>query len=130
VAELDAYFRRIAAELRLTEEARAGFRMWANAPVPPLAGTAEGRLPRRWPRWPRVAAGWARGLYGLPPWEFALLEPGHGRNLPRCGWHARHPGTAARRPRPCSAATSTRALELMRADLPTPAAAYPEPGTA
>jgi uncharacterized protein (DUF2236 family) len=118
VAELDAYFQRMLPELRLTEEARAGFRMWANAPVPlwlaplkivypTLAALAFALLP-----------GWARGLYGMPSWENPVLDA---------------PGTAALRAlRMAMLATPERfrggtpiqrryvhhALDLMRTDRP------------
>jgi hypothetical protein len=123
VDEIGRRVRKIHTRLRLTDEARAGFRMWANASVPlwlaplkvvypTLAALAFALLP-----------GWARGLYGLPPWEFPLVDA---------------PATAALRAlrlamlatlerlrggTPVQRRYTNRALELMRADLPALAAA-------
>jgi len=123
VAELDAYFRRMLPELRLTDEARAGFRMWANAPVPlwlaplkvvypTLAALAFALLP-----------GWARGLYGLPPWEFALLDAPATAALRALRLAMLATPERLRGGTPVQRRYVNRALELMRADLPTPAAA-------
>lgn len=72
VAELEAYFARMLPELRLTDEARAGMRLWANTPTPP-------RLTALKIVYPAFAAlsllllpGWARRLYGLPATSPAL----------------------------------------------------------
>jgi uncharacterized protein (DUF2236 family) len=123
VAELDAYFRRMLPELRLTDEARAGFRMWANAPVPlwlaplkvvypTLAALAFALLP-----------GWARGLYGLPPWEFALLDAPATAALRALRLAMLATPERLRGGTPVQRRYVNRALELMRADLPTLAAA-------
>lgn len=66
VAELEAYLASMQPQLRLTDEARAGFRMWMNTPIAPglevlkvvypaLAGLGFALLPD-----------WARRLYRLP----------------------------------------------------------------
>jgi uncharacterized protein (DUF2236 family) len=123
VAELDAYFQRMLPLLRLTEEARAGFRIWANAPVPlwlaplkvvypTLAALAFALLP-----------GWARGLYGLPPWEYPLLDAPATAALRALRLAMLATPERLRAGSPIQRRYTNRALRLMRADRPVPAAA-------
>jgi uncharacterized protein (DUF2236 family) len=123
VAELDAYFQRMLPLLRLTEEARAGFRIWANAPVPlwlaplkvvypTLAALAFALLP-----------GWARGLYGLPPWEYPLLDAPATAALRALRLAMLATPERLRAGSPIQRRYTNRALRLMRADRPVTAAA-------
>jgi uncharacterized protein (DUF2236 family) len=123
VAELDAYFQRMLPLLRLTEEARAGFRIWANAPVPlwlaplkvvypTLAALAFALLP-----------GWARGLYGLPPWEYPLLDAPATAALRALRLAMLATPERLRAGSPIQRRYTNRALRLMRADRPVLAAA-------
>ncbi|MBV9315357.1 MAG: DUF2236 domain-containing protein [Pseudonocardia sp.] len=74
VAELDGYFQMMLPQLRLTDEAKAGIRMWANTP-------ASARLVPLKVIYPAFAMlslmllpGWARGIYGLPSGDYEALD--------------------------------------------------------
>jgi uncharacterized protein (DUF2236 family) len=72
VAELDAYFARMQPELRLTREARAGMRLWANTPAPPRLAALKVVYPAFAALSLLLLPGWARRLYGLPEVSPAL----------------------------------------------------------
>ena len=74
VAELDAYFVRMLPRLWLTDEAKAGFRMWANAPVPLWLAPLKVVYPTFAALAFALLPGWARALYGMPCWENPLLD--------------------------------------------------------
>ncbi|MDT7708202.1 MAG: hypothetical protein QOG20_3809 [Pseudonocardiales bacterium] len=66
VAELDAYVARMRPELRLTPEARAAFRMWANTPTPPRLVALKGVYPVLAVLGFALLPAWARRCYHLP----------------------------------------------------------------
>lgn len=66
VAELDAYVSRMRPGLRVTPEARAGFRMWANTPAPARLVALRVVYPMLAVLGFALLPGWARRCYGLP----------------------------------------------------------------
>lgn len=70
VAELDAYFQMMQPRLRLTDEAKAGIRMWANYPTPPRLVPLKVVYPAFATLAMTLLPGWARRCYGLPSYDF------------------------------------------------------------
>jgi uncharacterized protein (DUF2236 family) len=74
VAELDAYLQRMRPRLRLTDEARAGIRMWANYPAPARLAPLKVVYPALAALSITLLPGWARAMYGLPSYDFPPAE--------------------------------------------------------
>jgi uncharacterized protein (DUF2236 family) len=74
VAELAAYFDAMLPQLRLTDEARAGMRIWMNAPVPVWLAPLKLVYPTLAALGFALMPGWARRLYRLPSWEYPVLD--------------------------------------------------------
>jgi uncharacterized protein (DUF2236 family) len=74
VAELDAYYARMRPRLRLTDEARAGIRMWANYPAPVRLAPLKVVYPALAALSITLLPGWARAMYRLPASDFPPTE--------------------------------------------------------
>ncbi|MGQ0483237.1 MAG: oxygenase MpaB family protein [Pseudonocardia sp.] len=74
VAALDAYFQGMLPELRLTDEAKAAMRMWANTPAPARLAPLKVIYPAFAALSLALLPGWARRLYGLPAHDFAPAD--------------------------------------------------------
>ncbi len=76
VAELDAYFASMLPHLRLTDEAKAGIRMWANTPAPARLASLKVIYPAFAALSLTLLPGWARRIYRLPSGDHALVDAG------------------------------------------------------
>lgn len=74
VAELEAYFRRMQPELRLTAEAVAAIRVWAITPGPLRMAPLKVLYPLFAAQAMALLPGWARRLYRLPTADNAATE--------------------------------------------------------
>ncbi|GAB3290214.1 oxygenase MpaB family protein [Parasphingorhabdus pacifica] len=66
VAELENYFERMRPELRMTESARSGSKMWANTPAPIRLSALRIAYPYLAGLGVALLPGWARTHFGLP----------------------------------------------------------------